>query len=136
MRHAIVRTPCANFAEGLTSLQIGVPTYARVLEQHAAYCDALERCGLEVIHLDADPRFPDSTFVEDTAILTARGAVLTRPGAPSRAGEVAALREPLRQFFDRIETIVAPGTIDGGDVCEAGDHFYIGISKRTNRNGA
>ena len=70
--------------------------------------------------LDADLDHPDSTFVEDTAVLTARSAILTRPGARSREGEVAAMRPPCSSFFPATVEIEAPGTLDGGDICEAG----------------
>jgi dimethylargininase len=86
--------------------------------------------------LPADPLHPDSTFVEDTAILTPRGAILTRPGAPSRAGEVESMRSTLSALYPGLREIVEPGTLDGGDVCEIGDHFLIGISERTNEAGA
>jgi dimethylargininase len=108
----------------------------RALSQHAAYCDALEHCGLALTHLEPDPRHPDSTFVEDTAILTTHGAILTRPGAPSRSGEVDAIHVPLSDFFPEFSGIAAPGTLDGGDVCEAEDHYFIGVSERTNEEGA
>ena len=88
---AIVRPPAASFADGITSSGLGPPDLALALVQHEAYCRMLERLGLELIRLPADPGFPDSTFVEDAAIVTSRGAILTRPGAPSRAGEVTAL---------------------------------------------
>jgi len=135
-RRAIVRPPSENLADGLTTVDLGVPDVAKALEQHARYCDALERCGLELVRLPPDPRFPDATFVEDTAVLTPRGGILTRPGAPSRAGEVAAIEEALAPFFPRLARIEAPGTVDGGDICEAGDHFFIGVSERTNAEGA
>jgi dimethylargininase len=131
-----VRPPAATFAGGLTSVDFGVPSVERAFEQHARYVNALERCGLAVVTLDPDPRFPDSTFVEDTAILTGELAVLTRPGAPSRAGEVAAIRTAIAEYFSNVAEIEAPGTVDGGDVCEAGDRFFIGISERTNESGA
>jgi dimethylargininase len=136
IRRAIVRPPADTFAEGLTTVDLGVPDVALALEQYARYCEALERCGLALTRLDADPRFPDSTFVEDTAILTARGAILTRPGAPSRAGEVEDMERALAPFFADPFRITEPGTVDGGDVCEAGDHFFIGVSERTNAEGA
>jgi dimethylargininase len=92
--------------------------------------------GLSLVWLPADPNFPDSTFVEDAAIVTSRGAILTRPGAPSRAGEVTAVGAALGRWFPELDAIVAPGTVDGGDVCEAGPHFFIGVSQRTNEEGA
>ena len=136
MRRAIVREPWKNFADGLTSVDLGPPDFERALEQHQAYCKALESCGLEIIRLAADEEHPDSTFVEDTAVLTARGAVITRPGAASRLGEIHAIEPILRQHFGEVQFIREPGTVDGGDVCEAGEHFFIGISRRTNEEGA
>lgn len=133
---AIVRPPSSNFADGLTSVTLGRPDFARALEQHAAYCEALETCGLEVTHLPEDSAHPDATFVEDTAVLAARCSVLTRPGAPSRAGEVAAIRGALMAAALKLEEIAAPGTLDGGDICEHGEHFFIGVSQRTNWEGA
>ena len=135
-RRAIVRAPGPNFAEGLTTVNLGVPDTERALAQHAAYCEALERCGLALTRLPADVRHADATFVEDTAVLTPRGAILTRPGAASRAGEVEAIRGPLAAFYRGFRTIEAPGTLDGGDVCEAEGLMLIGISARTNEAGA
>jgi dimethylargininase len=135
-KHAIVRLPGINFAQGLTTVQLGVPLYDKVLQQHARYCEALQECGLTLTTLDADPDHPDSTFVEDTAVVTAHSAVLTRPGARSREGEVSAMRAALGSFFSAMGEIEAPGTLDGGDICEADDRFFLGLSQRTNEEGA
>lgn len=137
--HAIVRPPSSNFADGLTSVALGAPDFALALEEHARYCEALERCGLELVRLPEDPAHPDATFVEDTAILSPRCNVLARPGAPSRAGEVTAIRAALAAFAALAITpnaIEPPGTLDGGDICEADEHFLIGVSQRTNWDGA
>ena len=136
LSRAVVRPPSENFAEGLTSVKLGPPVYARALKQHEAYCAALEQCGLKLVRLEADDRYPDSTFVEDVAVITERGAILTRPGAPSRTAEVDRVREALAQFYSTLSSIHDPGTLDGGDICEVGNHFFIGISERTNQTGA
>lgn len=133
---AIVRMPAANFADGLTTVDLGTPDFGKTLQQHQRYCEALMQCGLKVIHLEADTEHPDSTFVEDVAIVTAHGAILTRPGAESRAGEVSNIKASLQQFYPEMAEITEPGTLDGGDICEAGNHFIIGISLRTNETGA
>lgn len=135
-KHAIVRTPGNNFDAGLTTAALGVPRFDLALAQHESYCNALRECGLSLTTLAADLRFPDSTFVEDTAILTAGGAILTRPGAAAREGEVDAIRSAILNFFPCPLTIDAPGTLDGGDICEAEDHFFLGLSHRTNEEGA
>jgi dimethylargininase len=134
--HAIVRPPASTYAAAITSSGLGPPDLALALEQHEAYCRTLERLGLFLVRLPPDPGFPDSTFVEDAAIVTSRGAILTRPGAPSRAGEVTSLGAALGQWFPALDRITAPGTVDGGDVCEAGEHFFILVSDRTNAEGA
>jgi dimethylargininase len=133
---AIVRPPADTFASGITTSGLGAPDLTLALEQHEAYCRTLESLGLSLVRLPPDPCFPDSTFVEDTAVATTKGAILTRPGAPSRAGEVLALSYALGRWFSPIDQIDPPGTLDGGDVCEAGSHFFIGVSQRTNALGA
>ncbi len=134
--YAIVRPPAESFADGITSAGLGPPDLTLALKQHETYCQTLERLGVSLVRLPPDRAFPDSTFVEDAAIVTRNGAILTRPGAPSRAGEVAALGAELVLWFPELAGITAPGTVDGGDVCEAGDHFFIGRSQRTNEEGA
>jgi dimethylargininase len=135
-RHAIVRLPGANYADGLTRVDLGAPSFELTLAQHAAYCAALREAGLQLTVLPADLRYPDGTFVEDTAIVLPDAAILTRPGAPSRLGEAAAIEPALRAHFPALAAIEAPGCVDGGDICEAGRHVFIGLSERTNEAGA
>ena len=133
---ALVRKPCRNLVNGLSTSCLGRPDYGKALAQHAAYIEALKACGLAVTVLEADEGFPDSVFIEDTAVLCERTAVITRPGAPSRLGEEAAVAAALEAFYPRLEAIRAPGTLEGGDVMRAGDCFYVGLSARTNEEGA
>jgi dimethylargininase len=122
--------------EGITKSDLGSPNVSRAVKQHKAYREALERCGLEVTILDADDDHPDSTFVEDTAVLIPKTAIVCRPGASARRQEAFRIRPTLEQFFHKIETIEPPATVDGGDVLEADGHFFVGISERTNPEGA
>ena len=133
---ALLRLPGENFAQGLTQSGEGAPDPALALVQHQHYRAALEALGVALTVLPADPRHPDGCFVEDTALLTARGAILTRPGAPSRRGETDAIEAALKPDFPDLARIDAPGTVDAGDVCEADGHFLIGLSARTNEAGA
>lgn len=134
--HAIVRQPARSMIDGLTSVDLGRPDPDRAARQHRAYVDALEACGLEVTVLPADERFPDSVFVEDTALLTPRGAILTRPGAASRWGETALIAPAIHASFSTVSQIESPGTVEAGDILMVGDHYYIGLSERTNQAGA
>ena len=137
-KSAIVKKPCKNFSKGLTTSSLGIPDYEKVLEQHENYIKALRKCGLEVHILEADENHPDSTFVEDTAIVNEKCAIITNPGAQSRKGEVNAIFEALNEKYNykKIERIDAPGTLDGGDVMRINKCYYIGLSSRTNKEGA
>lgn len=121
--------------EGITSANFGKPDYENALRQHDQYIQALESCGVKVIQMEADERYPDSCFIEDTAVLAKKCAIITNPGAESRQGEETAVKELLKTFYNHIETIEAPGTLEGGDVMQVGGHFYAGLSERTNREG-
>ncbi len=133
---AFVRTPAKSLADGITTAGLGEPDYDLTLEQHGRYVDALKSCGLIVIVMDADDRYPDSMFVEDAALLMPNCAIVTHPGALSRRGEVAAVAYQLREFYDTVEAIQPPATVDAGDIMMVGDHCYIGLSERTNQEGA
>lgn len=132
---AITRKPAPNFSQGITTAGRDVPDYALMLAQHAAYETALQAAGLTVITLAPLADFPDAYFVEDVAVVTPHVAVITRPGAAARRGEETAIR-PVLARYRPVEQIEPPGTLDGGDVLMVGDHFFIGLSERTNEAGA
>jgi dimethylargininase len=131
----IVRTPCKNIKNALTTANLGPPDYSLAIQQHQEYIEALKRCELDVTVLNADENYPDSVFVEDTALLTPQCAIITNPGAASRKGEVVEMFNVLKRFYSNVETIVDPGTLDAGDVMMVDKQFFIGLSKRTNENG-
>ncbi|MCT4620195.1 MAG: arginine deiminase family protein [Marinisporobacter sp.] len=138
-KNVIVRRPSKSMVEGITSApELGKPNYELALKQHDNYIEALKSCGVEVIVLNADERYPDSCFVEDVAVLTKTCAIVTNPGAKTRKGEEKEMIDTLKNFYpeEKIEYIKSPGTIEGGDVMMVGDHFYIGLSERTNEEGA
>jgi len=135
--NAIVRTPGRSIVGGLSdSKTLGLPNYEQAIIQHQSYIDVLTKCGLDVLVLEPCEEYPDSTFVEDVALITPNCVIITRPGAPSRRGEVHEIEFVLKQKFKNIEAIEAPGTIEGGDIMMVGDHYYIGLSERTNLEGA
>jgi dimethylargininase len=106
---------------------------AKAAKQHAAYERALADAGLELVRLPELAEDPDAVFVEDTALLLDRHAVITRPGAPSRAGETDSTAQGLAGHFEphRLER----GHLDGGDVLRIGRRVYVGLSTRTNAEG-
>jgi dimethylargininase len=133
---AIVKKPCKAIVSGITSADLGLPDYDNALKQHAKYIEALKACGLEVTELEADERFPDSTFVEDAALMTPHCAIITNPGALSRRDETEAMRPVVEEFYKNVESIEAPGTVEAGDIMMVDSHYYIGLSERTNQQGA
>ncbi|PKN84324.1 MAG: N(G),N(G)-dimethylarginine dimethylaminohydrolase [Chloroflexi bacterium HGW-Chloroflexi-8] len=134
--HAITRLPADTFSQGISTANLGKPALQKAVEQHEDYVRALQLSGLTCMVLPPAPTFPDSVFVEDTAIVTNNFAVIARPGAQSRLGEIDEMTTILRYHFSKVHQIQEPGTLDGGDVCQVEGHFFIGISARTNQNGA
>ena len=135
--NAIVRVPGKSLVNGLSdSKELGLPDYDKAIIQHHSYIEVLQSCGLEVNVLESCEDYPDSTFVEDVALITPNCAIITRPGAESRRGEVEQIMAVLKSQFNNLETIEAPGTIEAGDVMMVGNHYYIGLSDRTNLQGA
>lgn len=138
-KNCIVRRPSKSMVEGITSApELGKPNFEVALKQHDDYINALKACGVDVTVLEGMEEFPDSCFVEDVAICTKKCAVITNPGAASRNKEILGIAPAIKKFYpeDKIYNINFPGTLDGGDVMMVGDHFYIGLSERTNEEGA
>src|SRR6185437_11892837 len=86
--------------------------------------------------LDPLEAFPDSVFVEDPALVFDNGAILLRPGAPSREGERAPMRLALARRFDRVLELRDGEYADGGDVLVTPHTVFIGLSRRTTPRGA
>jgi dimethylargininase len=132
----LVRVPGSRLAEGIVTHMSRTPVdvaLARV--QHAAYADALAASGWRIGHVPAAEDCPDSVFVEDAVVVCEDLAVLARPGAPARRAEVAGVAGIAGSLGLRIARIQQPGTLDGGDVLQAGHTVYVGRGGRTNGAG-
>lgn len=134
--HAITRTPAESAAWGLRGVDYGNPDIGILLDHHAMYVTALRHAGLDVTVLGTLEAFPDSLFVEDTALCLPEGAVVLRPGAPTRFGEADAIAPHLRGLYTRVEHLQGPGTIEGGDILTVGKDILVGVSDRTTSEGA
>jgi len=132
---AIVRRPATSCADGLTTANLGRPDHTSLCHQHGAYVRELEALGLEVEVLEPLSEFPDAHFIEDAAVVLPEVAVVTRPGAAARRGEAAAV-EPVLRCSHPVERITEPGTLDGGDVLLLGRKLFVGLSERTDEEGA
>lgn len=135
-KNVIVKNPGNSFVNGLTTSDLGKPVLEKLFEQHEKYVEALKTCGVEVTQLPANEAFPDSTFVEDTAVLTSEFAIISNPGAEARNREIEDIEPTVKKFYEKLYYIEGPGTLDGGDVLQAEKKFYVGISDRTNEEGA
>jgi dimethylargininase len=95
----------------------------------------LGRLGVRAVVLPAEPRLPDSVFVEDVAVVLDELAVTTFPGSPARRPEVPAVADVLARFGP-VEFMCGPGTLDGGDVLRMGRTLFVGLTRRTTAEGA
>lgn len=120
---------------GLRAVDRGSPTFAGVRREFEAYIAALQSAGVEVSTLPPLDEFPDSIFVEDPALVFSEGAILLRPGTPSRLGEAAAMAPELAKRFDRVLKL-PEGFAEGGDVLTTPREVLIGLSARTDARGA
>lgn len=133
----LVRPPSSRLAEGtVTHIGRAPVDVALAQAQHAAYADALAANGWTVQQAPAADDCPDSVFVEDTVVMYADLAVITRPGADERRPETAGTEQTLRELGYRIARIEAPGALDGGDVLKHDGTVWVGQGGRTNRAGA
>ncbi|MDA5093707.1 arginine deiminase family protein [Aliiroseovarius sp. KMU-50] len=132
---AITRRPAASIVDGLRAEHIGTPDLAQMLADHAHYVATLKRTGAEVIELPPLDDYPDGVFVEDTALCLPQGAILMRPGAPSRMGEVDEMETALRQVYGDVRRIEGPGHIEGGDILVTDREILVGRSARTDAAG-
>ncbi|WP_283178443.1 arginine deiminase family protein [Gemmobacter sp. 24YEA27] len=134
--HAISRKPAQSIIRGLRAVDTGNPDLALMEEHHSAYIAALRSTGAEVTVLEALDAYPDSVFVEDTALCLPEGAVIMRPGAPSRLGEAAEMEPHLRALYSEIRRIEGEDSfIEGGDVLMGETEILVGRSARTNEAG-
>lgn len=132
---AITRRPATSVTNGLRAEDIGTPDLTRMLEAHAHYVATLKKTGAEVIELPPLEAFPDAVFVEDTTLCLPQGAVMMRPGAPSRLGEVTEMAPTIRSVYEDVRKIKGPGHIEGGDILVTGREILVGRSDRTDAAG-
>ncbi len=135
-KKAFVRRPSPRLAEGLvTHIERSPVDFELAEQQWQAYVDALHAAGWETIEVDPAPDCPDSAFIEDTMVVYGRVAVIARPGADERKPETAAAEEAARAIGYEVKHIVAPGTLDGGDILKHGGKVWVGEGDRTNAEG-
>jgi dimethylargininase len=134
--HAITRRPAPSIIAGLRAVDTGTPDLGLMLAHHAAYIATLKETGATVIELPALDAYPDSVFVEDTALCLPEGAIVMRPGAPSRLGEAAEMAPHLRALYGEVVEIPGPDSfIEGGDILVTEREILVGRSARTNAAG-
>lgn len=134
--HAITRTPSASITQGLRAVDTGSPDLALMQAHHATYIATLRDTGATVVELPPLDAFPDSVFVEDTALCLPQGAVVMRPGAPSRLGEAAEMAPHLKALYTQVVAITgADSFIEGGDILVTETEILVGRSARTNAAG-
>lgn len=136
MLHALTRQPSPAIADcELTCIDRTSIDAARVARQHRGYEDALVAAGCTLVPVEPAPAHPDGIFVEDCAVVVAGHAVLTRPGAASRRGEVDSVAAALDGLVEVVGRIAAPATLDGGDVLRLGKVLFVGRSSRSSDEG-
>jgi dimethylargininase len=132
----LVRPPSSRLAEGIvTHIERAEVDLALAIQQWKRYVDVWAEAGWHIVELPALDDHPDGVFVEDTMTVFGDMAVIARPGAAERRGEVASARLAIEALGLSAITIEEPGTLDGGDVLKVGTTVYVGRGGRTNADG-
>jgi len=132
---ALVRKPGPCFVQALSNHSERHAIDARrACQQHQLYAEALRKTGAEVISLEPLEGFPDSPFVEDTAVVFDHGALTASMKEESRQGEVASVAREMGRYR-KLTSVQLPATLDGGDVLVTEQTVFVGLSSRTNREG-
>lgn len=109
--NVIVRKPGKSLCNGITSApELGQPIYERAVGGARRLHRRPEAMRRGSDRAAGAGGYPDSCFVEDPAVITRCGAIITNPGADSRNGEKDEIEPTIRQFFDdeHVKHIVAP----------------------------
>jgi dimethylargininase len=133
---ALCRAPARSAVKGIRADGGPDPDFYGLAAEHEAYVATLRELGLAVEVLEPLDEFPDALFTEDVALTFPKGAILLRPGAPTRAGEVEHIRAALAAHHAQLLEMTGPGYADGGDILRLADRVIIGLSARTDRAGA
>jgi len=131
---ALVRKANKNIVRALSSRNLH-PSFDKINNEHSQYVKTLIDSGLNVSTLESLDDFPDSIFVEDPGLTYNNNYIALRPADKTRFGESALMVKEVNKLFDDIYT-VNNGNIEGGDILRINDHFIIGLSSRTNEEGA
>ena len=132
--NAIVRKPNKSIHNALSSHYLH-PSYKKILEIHNNYITSIEEAGLNIIILDSLEQYPDSIFVEDPALIFKNNIIILNPSDLTRNGEAKIIKTEISEYFENV-LVVENGTIEGGDILNINNHFIIGLSNRTNKQGA
>ena len=133
---ALVRPPGPRLADGIvTHIERSPVDLDLARQQHAEYVAALAGAGWDIVTVPPADDCPDAVFIEDTIVVCDDLAVITRPGALARQPETATVDDTVRDLGLRVEHIVAPGTVDGGDILQIGQTVYVRRGGRTNDDG-
>ena len=132
---AITRRPASSIVNGLRAQDIGTPGLDQMQNDHRRYVATLKKAGAEVLELPPLEPYPDSVFVEDTALCLPQVAIMMRPGAPSRMGEAIEMKPILDRFYEDVRSISGTGHVEGGDILVTGSEILVGRSDRTDEAG-
>ena len=132
---AITRQPARSIVDGIRAEDRGDPDYEQMRRDHAHYVETLQQAGARVFELPALEDFPDSVFVEDVALCLPEAAILMRPGAAPRAGEVAHMAPLLQELYQDVLSVDGPGFVEGGDILTTAKEILVGRSQRTDSAG-
>ncbi len=120
------------------------PDLAKMQREHDAMVAALQREGVEVVHVEGAPTDPKAMYTRDNGIAVRGGAIIcrmgpvgSRPGTGRRGEEAYVARRLASLGMPILRTIHGTGLFEGGSFCFLNETTALaGLSYRQNEEGA
>ena len=117
---------------------LGKPNIEKALHEYETFENILKEHGAALLYFSQDDSVNmDSIYCRDASIATSHGMIICNMGKAGRANEPAAQARAFKeQGVKVVGTIVAPGTVEGGDVAWLdANTIAVGHTYRTNEEG-
>jgi N-dimethylarginine dimethylaminohydrolase len=117
---------------------LGEPDFRLSVKEYETFQSVLKENGAEIFYLPEDATVNmDSVYCRDASIATNKGMIICNMGKEGRMNEPLAEKKSFEaNGISVLGTIVAPGTLEGGDVAWLDENtIAVGHTYRTNEEG-
>lgn len=112
------------------------PDLEKAAKEHDDFVQAYKDYGVEVVMFEPDPRYPYQAYTRDFALMTPKGAVISKMCKPGRIGEELIAENALIQAGVPVLGHITKGTCEGGDYMYLSENeLLVGCGGRSSMEG-